>query len=436
MYDQPYNPFAKNLAVVKDYFKKPATLALAVVRAIVIVLSLIGGIIFASQIHNYIFLAESMYGQVSSWSGLPAAFPGEIFDFAHESSSLLSAGAIASSILSEIIPALIVVALFILYFKSRNADPAASPKAGATILYVFAVIELVCLILACVVMVLSFVVLFWLYFQLKAGAFSSASFTIGIPYFDSVMRELRITDPNTLLIGICISLVLGVIVMFFAFFVVINKKRFYGSIRKSIDTVELHSEGAKPFGVMCILGAIFSGFSALSLLSLLFTGTLLFGRNSAILTPLIIVAFLATVATCVALALEAKLALGYKRHIDDVKYGYSQHAAPAAAPYAPFPAGAGYANPQNRPQNNPYIKQQPSVEPEAPAANAYQDAYGTDAPAPMIPEEPVVEEPVAEEPVVEEPVAEAPAAAVPTCPACGEEVDPSAPFCGNCGHRL
>jgi hypothetical protein len=119
-----------------------------------------------------------------------------------------------------------------------------------------------------------------------------------------------------------------------------------------------------------------------------------------------ILSSLSSIVAFVQLIFEAKVAFGYKKYIDNVKYGYNGY---TAGPYSPYTAPQGqapYAAPvYSEPAQNaaPY---EPAI-PEAPA-NPYADPY-TAAP-------------------------QTPAAFV--CPSCGSPVEPEALYCGNCGNKL
>ena len=273
------------------------------------------------------------------------------------------------------------------------------PKAGVTILYVLSVIELVCVWIVLVSVLLIIVFLFWLF-----GAMQGVTGTIS-----SIEAPMFLSDPIALPFAIdavalravvlvtAISLtIMTVIGGFVALFTYINKKRYYRSIKQSITTVELQSKGARPYGVMCVIGAVFSGLGLTSVLST-FTSLALVPANGTYITYIILTS-LVQIAAFVALIFEAKIALGYKKYIDDKKYGYSQPVAPSA-PYAPFPYGQNSSAPQN-----PYASSTARPDP----SNPYADSY-TAAPA---------------------------STAAPVCPHCGAKVDPSAPFCGTCGNKL
>ena len=461
MYEQPFNPFIKNQQTVKDYCKSPLVLSMGIVRIISAVLSVVSAVLISTQVPAILDDVKELLMQFCQMTGAPASEVRQFFTFFDGTSQAFSVSAIPSILPSVLITCLIAAAFIIIYVKSRNGDPSSTPSAGVTILYVFAIIEMIAVIIITVAVVACFVLLFWLYFQMKSATVGLYVFTVDLPFMDRTLN-LEIY-PGMLLALIIAGLIVAAICLFLALFFVINKKRFYGSIRKSMSSVELQTRGAKPYGVMCVIGAFFSGLSLLSIPSLFIFGN---GRLK-VLIVIGIVSALASVVSFVTIVLEAKFALGYKSHIDGVKYGYMRHGE-SDAPYSPYPAG-GY----NAPQSNPYVNAAPPVNP-APVAgfgfsagsdanpysaktydspstdNAYSDPYGADAPSKAEPSPtdpaddaiPSVDKAFAgfdDEPALEaaaEDAPEASTAAAAVCPSCGAELESGSAFCGNCGAKL
>lgn len=452
MYEQPFNPFLKNLSVVKDYCKSPLVLAMGIVRIVSSALTIATPLIITSMMPGFIEDIKALLFQLAESAGLPYASIRDMSSVLDSASKYSSGFTVPAALPSMVITLLIAAAFIIIYVKSRNEDPSSSPVAGITILYVFAIIEMIAAIIAAVLIVLCAVVLIWAYFQLKAAAGNLYVFTIDLPTF-SQSWDIEITP--AMLLGVIIGgMVAALIAVGILLFYTISKKRFYGSIRNSTNSVELQNKGAKPYGVLCIISAVFTAMSLLSTLSLFFLGI----RFKAMIAIAAMYAA-STLVSFVTTILEAKFALGYKRHIDNMKYGYNQPGGPAA-PYSPYPMG-GYGAPQNQTYGNPYVNAAPNnaapagygynnnTNPYAansyePAAdNAYSDPYGTDAPAePEAPAEdyaiPSVDEAFAgfdETPAADAAPEEA-AEAASVCPSCGAELDPGSVFCGNCGYRL
>ena len=416
MYEQPFNPFAKNLAIVKDYFKSSSVLIFAILKSVAVVLTIPMSIL--STIVAPYFILSAKYSMENSLSGVPASDAQSIRDMMDPfwqfiQSSIQSSASPLQTVVNNLpsisVAALVAVALFLIYFKSKNENAASSPKAGVVILYVLAVIELVCVWIAVVAVALVVIFLFWLYAALQGSTGSISSIEAPMFLSDPIVLPFTIEVEAiriivlVLAITVTVSLVIGA---FFSLFTAINKKRFYRSIKQSITTVELQSKGARPYGVMCIFGAVFSGIGLTNLVS---NFTLLFSvpANGAYITY-IILSSLIQIAAFVALIFEAKIALGYKKYIDDKKYGYSRPVAPSA-PYSPFPYSQGGSAPQN-----PYTAAPSRQAPNAPAAAPSSAPAAVPAEKPSAPAAPTAS----------------------TCPRCGTAVDKNAPFCGNCGNKL
>ena len=457
MYEQPFNPFIKNQQTVKDYCKSPVVLSMGIVRIVSAVLAVVSAVLISTQMPAILDDVKELLLQFCQTTGVPLSSVRDFYTVIDGSSQVFTAGSIPSILPSVLITCLIAAAFFIIYFKSRNSDPTSTPSAGVTILYVFAIIEMIAIIIITVAVVAGFVLLFWLYFQMKSATAGLYVFTLDLPFLNRSM-SLEIY-PGMLLAIIIAGLIVAAICIFLALFYVINKKRFFGSIRSSMNSVELQTRGAKPYGVMCVIGAFFSGLSLLSIPSLFIFGN---GRLK-VLVVIGIVSALSSIASFVTVVLEAKFALGYKNYIDGVKYGYMRHGE-SDAPYSPYPAG-GY----NAPQSNPYVNAAPPVNPmptagygfgpandtnpysaqtyDAPSAdNAYSDPYGYEAPSKADPYAaeptddaiPSVDKAFAafdDEPAPEAESETSPEAAA-VCPSCGAELEPGSAFCGNCGTKL
>jgi len=404
MYEQPFNPFAKNLAIVKDYFKSSSVLIFAILKTVAIALTIPMAILSAVVSPFMITVAQNNTNQaLAGASPEDAQFVRDFLEpFWQLAQSAVGTAspvqAVVNNLPSLVVPALVAVALFLIYFKSKNTDPASKPTAGVVILYVLAVIQVVMVWITLVSVVLVIIFLFWLFAAMKdvTGTISS----IEAPMFlsDPVELPFAIDGAALRVIVLVAAITLTVVTViggFIALFTTINQKRYYRSIKQSISSVELQSKGARPYGVMCVIAAVFSGLGLTDLLPN-FVALFKVPANGTYIA-FVIISSLAQIAAFVALIFEAKIALGYKKYIDDKKYGYSQPVAPSA-PYSPFPYGQGSSAPQN-PYADP-VRQDPT--------NPYADAY-TSAPANK---------------------------STSVCPRCGADIDPAAPFCGNCGNKL
>lgn len=224
------NPYQENLDIVKNFFKKPIVLAVAIVAAI----SVIASMIFSFYVNNSL---------TSLLNALSDVIADDSFSFQATGYDVSS---IFSSLVSLAIPALPVVAFFLIYFKSKNPDPASNPSAGFTILWVLSIIGLVGLSIGALFCVLGVIAMTFL-LVLNTSAPSDVPITAGLLIF---------------------LLIFIVVFMGIAFFYQISQLRFYSSVRKSTQGLALESKGAAPYGVLAIIFGIFSGFGVLSVLSL------------------------------------------------------------------------------------------------------------------------------------------------------------------------
>ena len=441
MYEQPYDPFAKNVAIIKDYFKSGSVLAMAIIKSVCIILSLLLAIFGANAMIDFAIGALQASG--ASYDTVQPVFQ------LKSVAPLLSVMYCLPAVLFGI---LIALAYYIIYFKSRSASPQASPKAGFVILFIISVFNLISSIFISLFLLVIVVFLF-------AAASDPSVFAslgnlnelsdLGPNYdYDSLVRA----GTGILTTVAVVFAVMMLIVIFVLLFYTISQVHFYNSLRKSVSSVELLDKGARPYGVMIVISAVCSGLSLLSLpTSFLSTGVLGFSVSG--IEIALIFNALIQIASFAALIVEAKIVLGYKKYIDDIKYGYHTPTAPAG-PYAPFPAGTnGYV-----PQSNPYMN----------GANNYGGAPVQNHPPYATGAQPVSGEPYTvgsqpdfesfsdettqldladerESEVCDDPLSVAAAAVgkekaaenkAGVCPSCGQATEDGAPFCGNCGTKL
>ena len=404
MYEQPYNPYAGNLSVVKEYFKNSRVLVMGILYIVSLLLSIVSSIFSMTHQTAGIEYAMQLLRQFSPelYSSLEQNMP-QIYNAVQSTGSV---GSITSLVFTCLIVGLFAAAYFIIYSRSRNSAPQSTPQSGFTILRVFAVITLVLTIIALV--------------------FAAAFIAILLASVDTMFREQGISEVaqmpdgsyvnfrqliNIVLISLAIVLV---IVAIYTLIYTINRVRYYGAVKNSLNTVDLDNRGAKGYGVMCIITAILSIFSTLGNLASVFTV-----RGD--YQVMVILSLAANIVTVVMLMIEGSLALGYRKHIDSYKYGYND------TPYG------GYQDPSfvPAPDNDPYAasgqdsyagysaEQQPTPNygesyagyEDNGAGSAYSENYGDYA----------QQQPADEKPAV--------------CPNCGAPTG-NYPFCSKCGTKL
>ena len=398
MYEQPYNPFLHNLNIVKDYFKSKSVLALAILNIVSVVISVITSVASTGLVRDIMSSVATFFEKNAVVINGRTEEMDRVVKALRDASASPATMSVSGSVSAFTV--LTIIALFIIYTKSNSTKSTDSPAAGVTLMYVIAIISLVGSVFAVLGMLIAAAVMFVLYAQFKNQSISSAVFSVG---------NYSITVNDTLILALAIVFViLFVIVAAVTLFYTINRMRYIGSIRQSMNSVELSRKGAKPYGVFCILIAVSSAVNILSSIS-----SLIFGKTAlkelgleltGDYTGLMIVTIAANIVSLAVVILQAKLALGYANYIDEKKYGYNEPAAPAA--YAPINAGVGTTSTQQNPYS--YLAQPKTEAPAEAFTNPYLDTQENDAPE------------------------QKPA----TCPNCGAAVDGTAPFCGNCGTKL
>lgn len=399
MYEQqPYNPFRNNIAIIKDYFKSPMILALAIANILSVTVSMVYSIMsasYAAEILRQIaaFLEKNLVLQdVDGNTGNQAV---------KQISESLSSSTVTFSI--PIFSVLAIVALLLLYFGSRNTNPDSAPTAGVTILNILAILSLVGCILLTVVLLILAVALFIVYAAFRSESINAFSFKLN----GSTIKF----DAEVILIVAIAFTVFAVICSFIMLFYAISRKRYIGSIKKSLTSVELSRAGARPFGVFCVITAVFSSLGLISSVFNLFAANysqevlgkigLELPKGTVAMTALSIA--IRTVAVVIAV-LQAKIALGYAKYIDEKSSGINTPSE-AGGGFAPINAGVG-VSPQPAPYSYPAAPQAGAPVKDDSFVNPYAATDETIAVAPV------------------------------TCPSCGAKVDANAPFCGNCGKKL
>ncbi len=377
MYEQPFNPFAANLAIVKDYFKQTKVLVLGILYIVSAIISVVSTIITAGSANDYFADMISLLERI----GLSdmANRMRMILESLPVSSTLISS--IPSMVVSTFVTGLFAAAFIIIYIKSRNTSEESTPNTGVNILYVLSVISLVIIIISTVLGGLGLLGMIVLAVNLL-GNNTSQAVDLGNGY------QLNITGSAIGVLLIVFS-VIALIVIIYLLISAINCKRFYRSVKDSINTVELQNKGAKGYGVICVINAVFSAFSLLSLFFSLFS-IISYGASSGTVMYLVM-SLISGIVNFLILVFTAGIALGYKKYIDNIKYGYNGTPDGGMNGYNPIPTMDNTQPPYGAPQPMPY-NDNFNVQPQQPAAPS-------------------------------------------VCPNCGAPTDGS-PFCGNCGARL
>ncbi|MBQ8538805.1 MAG: zinc ribbon domain-containing protein [Ruminococcus sp.] len=303
-YQNGFNPFSQNIAIVKSYFKKPTVLTQGILYAISAVLTIVSGFIMSPVLNNYFSVIMKMPGFTDGMS------PSELEFFTTFMNVYIDIVPIAAIVPSVIISAITAAAFILIYNKSKNADPASTPKSGIVTLFVLSIVQLVPIIMLSVMLVLAIILL------AVAAIAASGTPESGILWV--------VTAVYTLVFGTMIALLL----MYY-----INQVRYYNSIRKSLTTINLTYKGAGIFGVFSIIYGVYMVMNAFSVFSIKpmmqFMAELapemefIAGLFDSF-TPLFIVSTVASVLSAAIMILNGVIALGYKKHIRSFTEGYSE----------------------------------------------------------------------------------------------------------------
>lgn len=344
MYEQqPYNPYRNNIAIIKEYFKSPAVLALAIAH----ILSVVIGFVYSFVAQDYV---REVLQQISVYIDKNLVLKNASNDIGNEILMGIRDALASDSTFTYSIPVfsvLTIVGLMLLYFGSRNENPDKAPSAGVTILYVIAIIALVGYIILFVGMMIVAVALFIVYAAFKSDP--SQAFTMRLEGY-----RIQVNDTMILVLAIAFTIAAvlsGIVVLLY----VGSRKRFIGSVKKSMSSVELKNSGAKVFGVFSVILAVFSALSLISGIANIFIGnySLEALRKSGIYISsmpigLSVLSIVSQAIAVVIAVLQAKIALGYAKYIDEKRSGFYTPQDNNGG-FAPINAGVG-----TNTQPNPY----------------------------------------------------------------------------------
>ncbi len=385
-----YNPYAQNIAIVKEYFKKPLVLVIGILYIVSIVFSLIASVSMGSGLGD-------MYSSIFELSGVYSDMTAQEAEMIQmfTNSGFMSTFMLMCMIPSIIMTGLYVLAYFLIHFKSKNPDPNSSPKGGVTILFVMSIISLVGMI----------------FLTLALVAYAVIVGILGVVFMTdpSMAGEGGAAAGIIFLILAVLFLGIGGLALTYS----IGEFNFFNSIRKSLTSVKLYNKGAGLFGVFSI---IYGCFSIMSAFSSMFTGPMLsfmfkmvpeselegfpiemFDSMGSIYT---VSGLLALVSASI-MILTGILALGYKKHI--IKYTNAY--AGEQMEEAPMQSAPAYSQPQ--------YSQATYTQPQYSQPQYSQPEYTQ----PLVTQENAT------------PVQGA-------CPQCGATCDENAIFCNNCGTRV
>lgn len=331
---QTGNPYEQNLAVVKEYFKKPIVLGYAILSSIAALASLVMTFFLTANENG---LLSSLLNALYENSDL-SPYEYERF-FSYFNSNANMASMIIQSIISMVPTILIIVSFFIMYFKSKNPSPLSSPSVGFTINWVFSIISLVSVIFITFIITLVMVIL---------------------------MIAMGSTDETTAFVLFLILLPILLVVFGVIIFYSVNQVRFYGSLRKSISTLYLQRKGAGPFGVLSIILGV---FTLVNILPMPFMASIM---NEALpgynfesnLSSLFYMTMIPGILSAVQQIVLGIIAIGYNNHIKQTVQAF-RPVNPVQNMYQNQPAADPYTYHPSANYNSGFTLQQPAA-PSAP----------------------------------------------------------------------
>lgn len=300
------NPYARNLQNLKEFLRRPVVLVLTVLSTLQLLFTLISSLTGAFSVNL-------------------ASYFDDIIPINPQVVQLFSTTTVVSALIGSIIPILTCVSLWIIYLKSRSDNPAATPSAGLTILYVLSIIVLsfVCLIL-----------ILLLIMMLAVGSIAASSYWEGQMAVAIILLVFLVVAPIFLLLSI-------------------GQMRFTGSLRDTARSNVMKTGGSVLFGVVYLILACFGVLGFLgSLGSLSVSRYSGYSLHSAGMTFYSVITQLLSLAV---LVLCAVIALSYNSYAKGKNLEYAMEQQNAAFgqtnAYAPMhPSAQAYYSQQGDPQ--------------------------------------------------------------------------------------
>lgn len=398
------NPYAQNLTIVKDYFKRPIVLVTIIVSFLTLIASTT----------SYFFNSNATYTTFNT-----------IIENGHEFrteyiTEMPFALKFLFTLLSSAPAIFLLIALIIIYTKSKNPSPHSSPSAGFTIGWVFAILKLIGTILLFAYIIIIFSILSIFLTNTNNNYFSD---------FDSL------SSTAALIVFFATFAVFFGVALFYA----INNLRYYSSLRKSIRTIYLERKGAAPYGVMSIIGGSCALFLSVSLLFLINFSTSDYLINS-FLNPgensLAYISYMTLLLSGVQSILTGIIAVGYNNHIRTITSTYKTPETFTSSNL--YSAG----NPMSEPGqyignsgNNKFLNQNNQGNQKVKGFTSAQNIAEPNNDIENIAKEDNVTSPVV---TVTETIDETDDVKEETmsCPNCGKTISKSSKFCRFCGKKL
>ncbi len=374
MYEQnPYNNpmllINRNKNYVHQFLCSPVILILGILQAAAAALSLFSSFLISAASKEFAGMLNELFASLNE------AYPTEVNFTASD-----------LSISIPVLPIILAVAFFLMYFSAKSKKDSNGAANGATILFITSILSVIGASLFALLFVILAIVM------ILAGSYLTGG---------SVVTAYGITNSADLAaaqsaISVVYILLIGFMALCVAWLFVssISYLKFTSSIKKSLTTAELLAKGAKTYGVINVISAIFSGIGMVISIILFFAA--LFVSE---ISPLAILAGIYATSNLLSFIytiFNAKFAFGYNKHIA------------AAGPngmYLPMPV-VEYAPAQTEPVYSVPTAEESTTTPEADTDQSTQSAEAT----------------------TESPMH--------YCAGCGAPVAEGQRFCANCGRSV
>ncbi|MGN1051400.1 MAG: zinc ribbon domain-containing protein [Acutalibacteraceae bacterium] len=206
------NPYQQNVTVIKNYARKPILFWFIVVSSVSLILSAVSSVMISTSI------TPIMNDLFSSYI---SAFDSEAALYASTTASSVSlAQSIISAVFSLAVSALPVIAMIIIYVKSKNPSPSSNPKGGVTFLWVITLISMISMCVCAGLCIISLLI---------------CSLFLPIIWLS---------------LGVSIILIIETLYYIFAFSAI-------SSVKKSLSSIYISAKGSKSFSIISLIMGIY-----------------------------------------------------------------------------------------------------------------------------------------------------------------------------------
>lgn len=321
------SPYARNLTIVKGFFKKPIVLCFALLSLVMFVVSILNQMAVNETSQELLDLLSDFYGE--------------------DLGGATSSGGV-STVITFVITGFTVLCFFMIYFMSQNSNPSVSPAPFFTILHVFSVIELVIVAIATVIMVIVTII------------FAVADFS------NLELEEYMSSSAGYFKTTIIVVLIICIACLLLAFFLFNSQTAFLKSCKRSCKEPALQKKGAKAYGNLCFVFAVLDLVGLLIVYLVTKSMSDMFAEmmgdvSSSSSFTISAVSLISLILAPVNYILRGVIARSYAKYVDEnAGYAYAYAAAPAATRTTDANP-IGTFNAQTRPASNAIAQAQPHL---------------------------------------------------------------------------